>query len=245
MLQAAKERQPQKCANLHVSDNHADTRTSILHGTVFVVLRDPCYRFLSIYHHMRLMLDAKGAGVYGTKINPQGPVAWGRELLATPAKLEQFTWIPQFSTAAKFKCYEVEMARRRFQKYGSVGQRSRSLKGGPSHSFHGLIPWKQSVYFGPSTANNNTRATCMTSLVPDTQRLLDEFAPGCILLVENGSSSSPVVSDVVKDEIGIRHDNAHTYNHTLTPELCAVAAQLYPEDVILWNDHCATPTRQR
>ena len=88
-----------------------------------------------------------------------------------------------------------------------------------------VVPWKQSTYVG-----NATLVACLPQMWRDVQRILDGHAPGCRLKseVHRNHYVPPNASASLASE-RMRED----------PSLCQLVARLYPEDVRLWQQHCA------
>ena len=88
-----------------------------------------------------------------------------------------------------------------------------------------VVPWKQSAYVG-----NSTLVACLPQMRRDVQRIFDDHAPGCRLPLEAHDNhyvppdaNASLASDRARDD----------------PLLCELVARLYPEDVKLWERHCA------
>merc|ERR1740117_2537561 len=65
---------------------------------------------------------------------------------------------------------------------------------------------------------------CLPSMAADIQAVLDEHAPGCKLGIEEHANEDPT-----DEELRWFND----------PQVVELAKKLYPEDFILWHDHCA------
>ena len=113
---------------------------------------------------------------------------------------------------------------------------------------------RQSAYFLPSSSSSSsssinidnslalsdsferhTRVICLPRLQDDLRRIMNEMAAGCMsehLLSALGATPS-------RSNHSIVHANVGSYNRTKSKEICAIAGKLYPEDVALWNKHCA------
>jgi hypothetical protein len=75
------------------------------------------------------------------------------------------------------------------------------------------IWWAQSNYI-----DNETEVGCTPTLRRDLQRIVSKHLPGCVV-----------------PDVGV--NNAHDHASGDAAE-CELAAQLYPEDVKLWKEHC-------
>ena len=102
----------------------------------------------------------------------------------------------------------------------SASERARFFYHGSTDvATHHRISWQQTAYIG----NGTTRIACMPSMQQDVQRIFDAELPGCRLPLLDSSLNSHGV-------------------HSTSPSrsLCGLVERLYPEDVRLWQSHCAS-----
>ena len=201
----ARDRQPDKCAGLAFTGSHALTRNQIDAALpVFVVLREPCERFLSIFYGLRE--SGKVSKKHG--LDQITPLDWARRLLETPGLRRQFSYIG--NSTNDFDTTD----------HGNL-----------------RLSWKQSTYFGED--GQHSLAACLPTFLDDAQSIVLRFLPGCKLVQQ------PQSEEEESQDASPPHAHLHEYNRTTTAELCELVGALYPEDVALYQRHCAAKARKR
>lgn len=266
------------CSRVHVNLSHDVVRVHVQHGVVFSVLRHPCTRFNSVYEFLKRTPCPHHAAV--CRLKPQAassPLAWGRAMLAAPRDWAALSEPHhpgagyQLSATGRHSARPPDPSRRCYGPLALPADDKNSRLSATAAATEPLL-WvgtgqatKQSAYLVESWPDkalfesNQTRVVCYgPNMARDLQRLVDEFAPGCLAKTPSPppSSSSSAEVAVVDPElpgngggpgsrglsltaVGLRRVNGGSYNRTRSPEVCEVAAQLYAEDLELWSLHCA------
>ena len=223
MLQAAVRAAPNACAPLVIHEYHEFLASNLPLGAMaFVVLREPCERFASIYDELRKYQPAtttkmpRSDEAYLRIANgTQGVLAWAKLLLDGEGSLGLIDKMIRF----KKSLFQNNL--------------------GMSTYIH---MWKQQRWVAPQ----RTAFACLPSLHADINAILARHAPGCQLPAHDSVDN---VHRHPEERPGNQSQTPHTQNMLQritaarpSPELCRMVDALYPEDVALWNSQCGTAT---
>mmetsp|Transcript_12359 Transcript_12359/g.29013 ORF Transcript_12359/g.29013 Transcript_12359/m.29013 type:complete len:327 (-) Transcript_12359:83-1063(-) len=160
IMHAAKDRSEGACASVVTHQGHG--RTYNPDWTSFVIIREPCERFASIFEHMKAVLPE-------VRIFSNAE-AWGLHMLANRSYFDEFQFITQPG-----------------DQYGHAPHRTmHHMVPWAQAAYIEGPPWSKAVAKHPNFVG------CLPTLHKDVQRILDHYAPGCDLGAANKTARENV-----------------------------------------------------